>query len=249
MKKIKLIKLYPGSPNNLGITLTPKVDIDNNDANNFYWEGSWFNPNHYPEYWEEIIEKDYEILSYIKKGSTTCTTTKRRGGELHDEYWNIHSVKRLSDGEVFTVGDRVKVYEHGSIKTITEIVVNDTKSLVKEGIWIRYDYGSSHMTHAIKVEQPIFLTHDGKDIFAGDKVHYVNKVILCYSFLIPISSTIFYSDINAYFLTKEAAKDYIVLNSRALSLEDYENAFTSQHGTYNIKLYLAALVKQRLKIE
>ena len=48
MKKYKLIKTYPGSPF-LGKVLEPKVEKDNEDTNNFYWEGSWFNPNDFPE--------------------------------------------------------------------------------------------------------------------------------------------------------------------------------------------------------
>ena len=48
---------------------------------------------------------DYEIMSYIKKGSKKCITTKKRGGIYHDGFWDIYSVKRLSDGEIFKVGD------------------------------------------------------------------------------------------------------------------------------------------------
>jgi hypothetical protein len=207
MKKYKLIKEYPGSAA-LGTIAQP----------NGLLQSDFFEK--YSEYWEEVIEKDYEILSYLKKGSTTCATTKRRGGELHDEYWEIHKVKRLSDGEVFTLGDRVKVYEHGSIKTITEIVVNDTKSLVKEGIWLRYDSGSSHMTHAIKVKNPIFLTHDGIDIFAGDKVWYVNKENFYHDYITAYPEVKFNSEIRAYFLTEEEAKEYIERNKPRLSIED-----------------------------
>lgn len=218
MKKYRLIKEYPGSPK-LGTELTPKVDKENSNTNNFYWEGSWFNPKDFSEFWEEVIEKDYEIISYVAKDNPNNITTKRRGAHLHEEYWNIHSIKRLSDGEVFTVGDRIKVYEHGSIKTITEIAIKSSKALIKEGIWLRYGSGSSHLTHAIKVKNPIFLTHDDKDIFEGDACYVMDKILNYYKAIVT-SSSIFYKDTFKYFLTEEAAQDYIVKNKVLFTTED-----------------------------
>jgi hypothetical protein len=169
---------------------------------------------------EKVIEKDYEIVSYVAKDNPNNITTKRRGAHLHEEYWKINSVKRLSDGEIFTLGDRVKGYEHGCIKTITEIVVNDTESILTEGIWLRYDSGSSHMAHAIKVKNPIFLTHDGEDIFDGDKVWYVNKQDFYKSYFIASKTQSFFSDRMAYFLTREEAEDYIERNKVLFTTED-----------------------------
>jgi hypothetical protein len=218
MKKFKLIKEYPGSPK-LATELTPKVDKENTDTNNFYWEGSWFNPNDFSEYWEEVIEKDYEILSYANKTNLNCITTKRRGTERHDEFWNIHSVKRLSDGEVFTVGDRVKVSEYGSVKTITDFIIN-INPLVKEGMWLRYDSGSSHLSHATKAKQPIFLTHDGKDIFVGDRIIWVNKDSLLHGVFTADYGSLFLSDQVAYFLSAVDAQDYIQKNQVLFTTED-----------------------------
>ena len=211
MKKYKLIKQYPGSIK-LG-SIAAAIGGDD------LWKGSIYYDK-YPEYWEEVVEKDYEIISYVAKDNPTNITTKRRGAHLHEEYWKIHSVKRLSDGEVFTVGDRVKVYEHGSIKTITEIAINSSKALVKEGIWLRYDSGSSHMAHAIKVENPIFLTHDGKDIFEGDIVWYVNKENLYHDYAIALTRTSFNSNTHAYFLTRAAAENYIEKSKVLFTTED-----------------------------
>ena len=114
MKKYKLIKTYPGSPL-LGKVLEPKVEKDNEDTNNFYWEGSWFNPNDFPELWEEVVENNYEIISYW---SPRFGDTKYLYYEGHEDWDNInkskyhpiHSVKRLSDGEVFTIGDKFTGY-------------------------------------------------------------------------------------------------------------------------------------------
>ena len=70
-KKYKLIKEYPGSPE-LGIIAEERYVMKDQ-----------------PEYWEEVVEKDYEIL--ISRVVPQ----------------EILSVKRLSDGEVFTIGDEV----------------------------------------------------------------------------------------------------------------------------------------------
>ena len=64
MKKYRLIKEYPGSPT-VGTILAPKVDKELTNTNNFYWGGSWFNPNDFSEFWEEIIE--YSYLVYLKE--------------------------------------------------------------------------------------------------------------------------------------------------------------------------------------
>jgi len=226
MKKFKLIKQYPGSPE-IGTEILPKADFKNTNTNNYYWCNAWFNPNDFCEFWEEVVEKDYEILK-------SCPIEG-----------SIYSVKRLSDGEVFTVGDRVKVYEHGSIKTITEMVINNTKSLIKEGIWLRYDSGSSHLTHAIKQKpQPIFLTHDGKDIFEGDTVWYVNKENLDLDHFKTHTNVTFRSDINAYFLTKEEAWDYVIKNKPAISIKEFWE-ITAMSGSNRAKsMVLEELVKK-----
>lgn len=242
MKKYKLIKEYPGSLS-LGTIVSSENKTDLWKGTNYY--------DKYPEYWEEVIEveKDYEILSYLKKGSTTCTTTKRRGGESHEEFWNIHSVKRLSDGEVFTVGDRVKMYTHGPIKTIETITTNSIRSTLKEGVWFTYNSGSSHMDHAIKQTQPIFLTHDGKDIFEGDKVWYVNKENFYHDYIKAYPEVKFNSDIRAYFLTEEEAKKYIIENKPALSIKDIWEITCMSTSNFNKNTYMKDLVKQRLNLK
>ena len=182
MKKYKLIKEYPGSP---------KVG----DIVKGYGRDSW------SEYWEEVVEKDYQILKSCPIEGT------------------IYSVKRLSDGEVFTVGDKIKVYQHGSTNTIDKIS-EEKNSLFKNGIWFVYDSGGCSIDYAIKQTQPIYLTHDGKDIFPEDIVWYVNKENFYHDYIKAYPEVKFNSDIRAYFLTEEEAKDYIERNKPRLSIED-----------------------------
>lgn len=77
-----------------------------------------------PSFFKEVIEKEWEIVAYHKTSyGRHCITTKRKNGLfLNDDdtakdgqyseplwgNWRIHSVKRLSDSEVFSVGDEVE---------------------------------------------------------------------------------------------------------------------------------------------
>lgn len=241
MKKYKLIKQYPGSLK-LG-SIAAAIGGDD------LWKGSIYYDK-YPEYWKEVVEKDYEIISYVAKDNPTNITTKRRGAHLHEEYWKIHSVKRLSDGEVFTVGDRVKVSECGSTKTITEIEVCNLGKSFKAGIWFTHTSGSCHMTHVIKQKkQPIFLTLNGKDIFEEDTVWYVNKENFYYDYIIAFPEVKFNSEIRAYFLTREEAEDYIIENKPALSVSDFWEITYTSTSNFNKNAYIKDLVKERLGIK
>jgi len=234
MKKYKLLKKYPGS------TEVGEI-VQGSGREGWYTKGpgcrtyDWTQIVFYPEYWEEVIEKDYEILSYANKSNSNCITTKRRGGERHDEFWNIHAVKRLSDGEVFTVGDLIKT----PYKDATRITKFQNPE--RNEYFIEIPTGFTRLVTIEKAKQPLFLTHDGKDIFEGDKVWYVNKEQHYYSGFIAVSGVTFRSDINAYFLTREGAEDYIEKNKVLFTTEDGYNVFDGQYYFYVDKKDLVAV--------
>ena len=194
------------------------------------WEencgGNWL------ESTEKVVEKDYQILK-------TCPIEG-----------TIYSVKRLSDGEIFTVGDTVKMYEHSPIKTIETITTNSIRSTLKEGVWFTYNSGSSHMDHAIKQKpQPIYLTHDGKDIFPEDIVWYVNKENFYHDYIKAYPEVKFNSEIRAYFLTEEEAKKYIIENKPALSIKEFWEITWMPTSGFNKHTYMKNLVKERLNLK
>jgi uncharacterized protein involved in tolerance to divalent cations len=117
MKKYKLIKEYPGSPEVGTIvsfydSLQSYIYLDSTITTRFI-SSSLIEKN--PEFWEEIIEKDYEILEiFIPKTKQILSWEK---DVCFDTFWKskkcwleyhlgkepkskIHSVKRLSDGEI-----------------------------------------------------------------------------------------------------------------------------------------------------
>lgn len=244
MKSYKLIKEYPGS-DSLGTIIIGSKETMYSKGFGFR-NYDWAHVEIHAEYWEELIDLDYEIISYVGKDNPANITTKKRGAHLHEEYWKIHSVKRLSDGEVFTVRDKIKVTECGSVKNVDSIIIKDGNTFLKEGIWILYNTGMSHLDGVTKVKQPIFLTHDGKDIFEGDTVWYVNKESLYSNFFTAPLTVKFRSDINAYFVTKEAAEKYVLNNKPAISIKEFWEISSMCISNTAVTRVLEELVKKRV---
>lgn len=183
MNQYKLIKLYPGSPELGYITKFDKNDED------------WGAPNmliltdcsNYPEYWEKIVEKDYEILHFIckeKRGvenAGTILTKKPNGSFWIDHRWTeeamlrlshyaIYSVKRLSDGETFTVGDNIakeKFVTDRKFTTIDEIYFNEHNQLSYRTNDHKVKAPKTFVFNddTVKHEEPILITEDAVEIF------------------------------------------------------------------------------------
>ena len=173
MKKYRLIKNYPGC----------SWRFNSICSNDFIWENDKkVYLKNYPEFWEEVIEKDYEILSLLLKKGYTYKVTKvdlsnSRGfiEALLNCYNNrIYSIKRLSDGKIFTLGDIIRhnnnvAYPIGELTKIT--IVNDTLFFESN----RNYYGfNANMCFISKVQQPLFITEDGFPIYQGDTYWCVN---------------------------------------------------------------------------
>lgn len=210
MKKYKLIKQYPGSPA-LGTI------VQGNGQQGWYTKGpghptyDWTQVVNYPKFWQEVVEKDYKILK------------ERASVNIGSNKIEILSVKRLSDGEVFTVGDKFEANIGGTdvIRTVKAIHVRgDILTITQENGFLTNEKNGGIFCEIKKFKQPIFLTHDGKDIFEGDTVWYVNKQGFHKSWFIVSRNQSFYSDRVAYFLTKEGAEDYIKKNKVLFTTKD-----------------------------
>lgn len=160
----------------------------------------------------------------------------------------IYSVKRLSDGEVFTVGDKIT---GGYFQDAREIVGFFEE---RNGLWIKLPGSVSALGDSKKAKPPLFTTEDGKEIFEGDIYWIVDKrdfdilekaVPMCFP--------------SAYwsFSTKEAAEEYVLNYKPVLSLKDIyamavsttpANAFSGQVETIEIpRKELEELAKSKLK--
>jgi hypothetical protein len=226
MRKFKLIKEYPASPKLGFIVFERHCGMYHNiETGNMY--GSQMIENQ-PEYWEEVIEKDYEIISYVAKD---CDTIIVKGpktvgiiGNMPEDYWKIHSVKRLSDGEVFTVGDRAKTITSKGSHNIRQFRIRQRCTGTDangdytydgiDAIWIDWEEncGGNWLESTEKLKQRLFLTHDGKDIFVGDRIVWVNKDSLLHGTFTADYGSLFCSNQHAYFLSAVDAENYISRN-------------------------------------
>jgi hypothetical protein len=266
MEKYKLIKEYPGSMA-LGTILTFGKEIDVSP------DVTW-----YPEFWEKVIEKDYEILKlyanhnifeHIEDNKWKRITTKKENYhnlEVDSPYGGtplkIYSIKRLSDGEVFTVGNKVRdsltdeltgnkvqtisYFNHGSCPDRTPYFT------------VYFESGTTAPLSTITKLKPLFTTEDGVEIFEGDKYfvvakNYIYESTCCSEYEYQAFELIEKEkDIKQYnwdnfwsFSTKAKAEEYILYNKPCLSLNEVKDYLFSKGAINNLKEF----TKNKLKIE
>ena len=263
-KKYRLIREYPGSPK-LGTIAEKAGDVKYTYPNGaIRYEASSAKSlfdtiiSCNPEYWEEVVEKNYEIISWY---FGDMNITKNPDGSAREYF--IHSVKRLSDGEIFTIGDKLR----GESNTIVSL---DMITLYQDKILLQANHTtwklSINLDKGEKIKKPVFTTEDGIDIYENSK--NPNETVKLYlitkgSFTIQL----YHKSIKAgfgknvlYFSTKEAAEEYVLMNKPCLSLNDvgkiYKTANISMNE-YNSKksknqdqdqgVKIIDLIKEKLK--
>ncbi len=215
--------------------------------------------------WEEVVEKDYEILSFRRNKDSKYEGTQFnltpnglynpnfKVSDLSLEHclnggFDIWKIKRLSDGEVFTVGDRAitKFSDYGIIVEFENKFNN---------IYITTKKGKNRcMLKDLKpIKKPIFTTEDGVELIAGDR-YYVPQVEGKLRRLTG-SEIMFYvepdmpEDETKRFAKKENAQAYIENNIELFSAKDiYEllKKYSRMMVDSSIYLELSKMVKERL---
>lgn len=227
--KYKLIKKYPGSPeiNNIATQDSYYKNLYIVDETNATEKWKVYNCESYPEFWEQVVEKDYQILSVLIMRSnkhqqrivTIDDSEDYITSLINCEGNSIYSIKRLSDGQVFTIGDGIDgiTFVNEKIKQIT---------LDKYAIII-LDCGFFHTTlkSAKKIKKPLFKTEDSVDIFEGDKYwKVVNETFQLFKMGAASKNESLRSKV---FSTKKAAEEYIFMNKPCLSLKDVASIYIS----------------------
>jgi hypothetical protein len=180
------------------------------------------------EFWEEVVEKDYEILSFrastgllrikdydglfqangdVRRDNTTEQSLLKGG-------WDIYSVKRLNDGEIFTIGDKIK---DGNIITKIDrfFIKNDNLLFTTEDTNC-----GNYLINLIKYKQPLFTTQDNVDLKFGDKFYVVDTQY--FKIFEAEAGITFKSEkwIKNSYADKKLAEEWIVMNKPVLSLNN-----------------------------
>lgn len=230
MKKFKLIKEYPGSQK-LGFIFDETIH-----PNSLHNKNITFSIQCYPEFWQEVVEKDYEILSFKTCGGYIQNYNSFNNPSYYRsyEYWvechtksvpisDIWSIKRLSDGEVFTVGDKVQMFKEKSNIKAFRILDNGEFVIDFENKCATTDLESIQ-----KTKQLLFTTEDGVDIHEGDTFCRVTKDFDLWDDTgkvhINYAKPEYWEKLGIkHFSTKKKAEEYIIINKPVLSVNDIIN--------------------------
>lgn len=173
MKQFRLIKLYPSSPE-IGTIAEFEEEMQQFKAKGVkgFWPELYFTS--FPELWEEVKQADltYEVLSYIDPGNTIYTKSEyphefHRYSDSDHSFLSIHSIRRLLDDVIFTLGDRITSLLGNEYEIENFIVLPKSEDL---GINKSNDGFMSYSTlkHIKHAKKPIFTSIDGVKIFEGD---------------------------------------------------------------------------------
>jgi len=189
--------------------------------------------------WEEVIELDYEIMSLkgeltgIVYKNTDINWEKTLNFWKYDQNYKIHSIKRLSDGEIFSIGDKMDGFGMYARKNgnISKFYIEGNK--LKVGI---RGVGIVNLSSCKHRKSPLFTTEDGVDIFdkycilfeTSDKnFEYLGKTSANWLATYGFKNC---PNIKAWF-KKEAAEKYIQENKpmyskkQMISFADYASDF------------------------
>ncbi len=222
--KYILKKEYPGSPK-LGY-----IDDLNKSGHNNQGEyvQSMYDKN--PEFWEKVVvEKDYEILEVKGKYGAISSYIEKLDNDLKDK--TIFKIKRLSDGEIFTIGDKL---EHNMVieSFKFENFGNGEKLTAQD------KNGGRFLNELKKVKQKLFTTEDGVDIFKGDLVVCFDKDSFCIR-----NKTYLFKEHDKndktylFFSTKEKAEEYILYNKPLLTLRDIDELLCKNTSSYFLEKF------------
>lgn len=132
---------------------------------------------------------------------------------LNNECWDINSVKRLSDNEIFAIGDRVKQSNviHDNSFTITgfKLDVNNKHLLVLGN-------GGIRLSKIEKVKEQLFITQDGAKLYQGDEYYQITpnyEIHKCTA----LDKSNFDNNI-IVFVNKSNAENHVLMNKTCLSI-------------------------------
>jgi hypothetical protein len=180
MKEYRLKKWYPSLPKDWEEGMI--VGYGDRQINLSPCNGKYTNRHidaleaiNHPEFWEEVVKIDYELISYQDIKGNVYRDRECVGSILGDGELYIFCVMRLSDNESFSEGDMV--YRKG----FTEIPFKIDKIILDDEGNIRFQQGKKNedihcdvlMKNVDRIQQSLFVTFDG--VAKGDTVWCLHR--------------------------------------------------------------------------
>jgi hypothetical protein len=214
------------------------------------------------------VKKDWEILSFEGVTASRLLWTKQKNGLFsvncslnklgtHSEEYllqeglKIQSVKRLSDNEVFQIGDTVKTTQLTFVIEKFSINVHRPSEILlssSEHTFI------CNLNEVFKSKPILFTTEDNIGIKKGDLYYFVidSKVEILNPWTVKSHvcnwDTLTKSPLgHVQFSKKEAAEDWIILNKPCLSYLDVHLAIQRTSVDYKTKAFLCDKIKELVK--
>lgn len=208
-----------------------------------------------PEFWGKVVEKDYEILAFRLKNPNYPDLIRWKNsfglfpsgekGDINNRFnefseesllkpenkYEIYSIKRKSDGVIFTIGDKIILdnwMQGREYIQIDEIYYNEHNQLSFRTNMSpapkTFVFGLSDINYKI-YKEPLFTTEDGVELFLGDKYWYPSDGIIHQATIVDRN----YPKVdNFYWSSKKKANAYVKENKPKYSKKDvldYGNYF------------------------
>lgn len=158
------------------------------------------------------MEKEYEVISTNNQG--------------------VQSIVRLSDGQVFKIGDIIDGHTVKNVIIISIIEVGD--KIIGFRFYSEVP-GNPYVLlrdAKISIKKVIITTEDGKDLFIYDIVYAVDSRFGYY--FIKIDQYTIFIEETKYFSTEILAKQYIIFNKPCISIMELVLELKSNHPTLNL---------------
>lgn len=206
--------------------------------------------------WEEVKQPEFTILSFKDNYGKICNNVGIGQNYYDDEFDTIWSVRRESDGEIFTIDDKV-VFNNKHYFTIEKFYFdcNNNHLLCSN----KAGTGHINICKILKAKK-LFTTEDGVDIFNETDdwwivyiPGYTGSRLSWEIYKNDSKLSIWFSDPGIKrFSTKQAAEEYILFNKPCLSINSLHDFWKSKgwsgigtFGHYN-KNELETFVKSKL---
>lgn len=220
----------------------------------------------------KLKTEEWEILAFKIPGNEHWEVTKIVNGswdnwsdlhvktQLEKGIWKIKRVKRLSDGEIFSIGDEVEVFisnKRNTVKinfTICAFTLSENERMMLMGK--EYDYyidlcpcaprNNENFKLQKSKKQPVLIAQDCVEVFEGDEYYTVCEN--SYNISINTATKDCVKKLNnktKIFSTKEKADNYIIWNKPMLSLKEIAGIYPGINKNHaNTPSHQAELLKK-----